>query len=186
MRRFALIAACLLTLAASPHGVRAAGPEPTPPATAQAEAVVEKIKLEKADPNWLLRILFYANPTPTVDSPQGGTLDSKRVLAAQGVQAVQSYPLDHSLVVRGTPAGIQQFKTTLRLLDVSQEEVDGRQRVTLTPQNARPELVRNVVLELPEGGKAEVDGKTVKLEGSPAWIRRALRIAVHLETGAVR
>lgn len=199
MRRFALIAACLLTVSAA-HGIRAAEPEAIPPTATPAEVVTEKIQLLHADPNWVMRVLIYpslaaadAVPKPALVNPDtgkpvlGGTLTPgpaapQRSLAPEGIQALLAFPADRSILIRGTAPAIRQFKSTLRLLDLAPKGAEDHRQYTITLQSARPELVRDVLLELGEEGKAETDGKSLKLEGSPAWVHRALRIVVRLET----
>jgi hypothetical protein len=96
-----------------------------------------------------------------------------------GISGVLVYPLDKSLIVRGTAAAIAEMKTALRVVDVP--VAGDRYQVTL--QRGNPEAVQTAALALPEAGSVQVDGKTLTFSGKVDWLNavRGLVFGAELE-----
>jgi hypothetical protein len=83
-----------------------------------------------------------------------------------GISGVLVYPLDKSLIVRGTAAAIEEMKAALRGVDVPGE----RDRQTVTLRRGNPKAVRTAALALPQAGMVQVQGNTLTFSGNEDWL----------------
>jgi hypothetical protein len=79
---------------------------------------------------------------------------------------ILSYPLDNSVIMRGTPEAVDAVKSALATADVPIES----NRLVITLRGAAPEVVRDHALALPLAGTVEVDGRTVRFQGQQKWL----------------
>jgi hypothetical protein len=94
-------------------------------------------------------------------------LGTLRVFPA-GVSGVLAYPLDDSLIVRGTPAAIAEAKSALAVIDVPFEQ--GR-RLEVTLRRGELGAVGKAALALPKAGTILLRGeKTLRFEGDAEWL----------------
>jgi hypothetical protein len=174
MRSLAVVAASLSLLLALPTFASDA-PEPQ-------EQVIEKVKLAHLPPEDLLKILFDAPSPPAAGF--GGELPSKAALTGglpPGVTGILGYPLDSSLIIRGTPAALQGMRNALRMVDAPVRKSGELLEAELRPGRVKAEALRESILKLPGGGSAVVEGGAVRLKGKTEWVHRALRLAFRAE-----
>ena len=90
------------------------------------------------------------------------------------------YPLDHTLLVRGTPEALKALREAVVVVDVKVEREkpgEDRARTALTPRRAKMEEVQRKILALPDAGTVIEQGGRLILEGKADWVRAALREA---------
>jgi beta-lactamase regulating signal transducer with metallopeptidase domain len=131
------------------------------------EEAFEKILLQRVDASDLYRLMAQEKAIP------------------MGVTGILAYPRDQSLLVRGTPAAIATLGRAVRVADVRVETVPGgRTRVLLTLQRAKADTLRAEALRLSDAGTATLRGSALELEGSRAWLERAIGVAMRAEMAA--
>jgi len=84
-----------------------------------------------------------------------------------GVSGVLVYPLDRSLIVRGTADVIEELKAALRVVDVPTEG----DRYTVRLWQGNPDAVRTAALALPQAGTVGVQDKNLTFTGKEEWLR---------------
>jgi hypothetical protein len=114
--------------------------------------------------------------------PRAARSDSAESLLPGGIDAVFPAPEPGQVVVVGTEAHPAEIRACIQLLDVPVETISAaRQKVVLTLRHADPRQVRDIILRLPDAGAATTGGRQLTLEGTPAWLHRALRQVIRAE-----
>lgn len=173
MRASAVFALSLLTFAAVPTMAQQT-------ATSQVEeaTVQETIRLTKQKPDFMMKFLSM---TPTEENIQGDTCANSALLPP-GINRILASMADNSLIVSGTPAAVEALKRGVRVADVEMSHpAKNHTTLVLTPTRLQPRFLREQLLKLPEDGKASVRGERLRLEGTAAWVDRALRMVVRSE-----
>lgn len=78
------------------------------------------------------------------------------------------------LTAVGPAASVDEFGAVLALVDVPVERGSGGDRWTVQLRRAHPVEVRAQALRMRTAGTVRVEGKTLRFEGDPQWIRRSI------------
>jgi hypothetical protein len=114
--------------------------------------------------------------------PRAARSDSAESLLPGGIDALFPAPDGAHLVVVGTEAHPAELRECIQMLDAPAEAAGpDRQRIVLTLRHADPGRARRAVLRLSATGSATVSGKQLALEGTRAWLHRALRQVIRVE-----
>jgi hypothetical protein len=98
-----------------------------------------------------------------------------------GVDAVLRAEDPRVIVLVGTE-GIPTIRHCIQVLDAPTERTSpDREKIVLTLRRADARRLRTLVLRLPEAGSAIPQGRQLVLEGSRAWLHRALRQVIRAE-----
>lgn len=101
------------------------------------------------------------------------------------ITGILGYPLDNSLLVRGSEDSLKTLRDALAVVDVKVENLDkDRARARLTPKLAKPSDVRQKMLGLPGAGTVTLQYKELSVDGKPEWVRAAIREAFLAELPA--
>lgn len=178
MRRFWYLAGLLALTPLASYRATAADEPPKPTTEAKTEQFTVKVSIKNLDPYDTIRLLLAA-PAPVSAGPK-----SPQPVSAvpNGITAILSYPLDHSLLVRGDAASVQLLKNALGVIDVPVDKLPGiASRVTLQPRAFRPEQFRALLPEEVGYGKITASEKELTLEGTKEWLHKALGLVARLE-----
>jgi hypothetical protein len=188
----AVLALALLG-AGCPYGqalLPAAAQEPAPPPV--KEAVVVKISLSHQPANAMMDLLLFEKPQPGRRSEpkepgpgklaQGAAGRTSENLLPKEIDGIILFPQANSLLVRGSREATGALEAAVPVLDVPHDYLArDRVRAVVKPKRGTPAQVKAEIEKLPEGGKVTVEEKSVVLEGSPAWLHRALRALFVIE-----
>jgi hypothetical protein len=137
----------------------------------RVDEVLVKISLKAANPNEMIKLLA-AGPGQKSAGP----------LMPPGISGILGYPIDHSLLVKGSPQSVEEIQALVAVLDVRTESIGkDTQRVRLTLLHVAKEPLRSGLLAIPGSGTAEWRDGALVLEGNPTWIWVAMRTAASLE-----
>jgi len=155
--------ALCLTLTSLAFGPVLAQETARPEEARPAELVMRKMKLAHLKPEECLKLLTSAR-------------------VPEGVQGILTYPIDNSLIARGTPGALSAMERGVRIVDVQVTELpNGAARTSLHPGRVSGETLRTRLLALPEAGAATWYDGVLALEGKRAWVRATIRRAMQLE-----
>lgn len=177
MRRLLVPALVALSLAGFPAAGLGADGTSSQPAVVSMPIEFSHLKCEEA---WAL---LLSRTATTKDAIRG----LKDAVVPNGIRGLVLYPLNNTMWVQGEPGAVGALKKGLSLVDQPLENPAKDQvRVTLQPQWIAPDLLRIAVAAIPEGGTAELTGRSVTVAGTPAWLHKALRLSIQLEAEAYR
>lgn len=177
MRRLLVPALVALSLAGFPAAGLSADGTSSQPAVVRVPVSFSHLKCEEA---W---VLLLSRTATTKEAVRG----VKDAVVPTGIQGLVLYPLNNTLLVQGEPGAVEALKKGLALVDQPLENPAKDQvRVKLQPQWIDAALLRIAVAAIPEGGTAELTGRTVTVAGTPAWLHQALRLSIQLEAEAYR
>ena len=179
MRLETCVLAAVLVLAVPGFAENAA-----PPAK---EQVLEKIQLVYQAPDEVVGLVMGADTSGKNGQPAAGG-QARTVSMPPGVTGLVGYPLDHTLLVRGTPEALKAFREAVVVVDVKVEAVkpgEDRVRTAVTPRHARSAELQQKMRALPDAGSVTEQGGRLVLEGKAAWIRAALHAAFEAELPTV-
>lgn len=158
-----------------------------PPAEAQdpsrpPEPAVEKIALSHLDVTGAIRVLVGGTDAPSTGV---NTLRREGGGLPPGVHAILGYPLDNSLLVRGTSADIARLRRGVGVIDVPIRVLTpSRSRAEIRPVNGDPGQIRAEGLKLRNTGTIERHDGALQIEGPDEWLRRVLALAARVEIAA--
>ncbi len=104
--------------------------------------------------------------------------------AAGDYLILDPYLSERAIGGRGDLPALTALSSALALIDVPVERAGGRERVTCTFRRGSPEAFHRRVAGLAGAGHIEIEERTVRCEGSPAWLQTVLRHAFTLELEA--
>lgn len=131
--------------------------------------------------------LFAAERRPdagALRTLRGARAGNPEALLPAGIDGVlrNRAPSDE-LIIAGF-GGLDEVARCIRVVDVPvQDAGGGRVRAVVTLERASARALRFEVLGLPGAAHAAADGRTLTLEGSPAWLHQALRRVIRAELG---
>lgn len=142
-----------------------------------------RVALKHRTPAEIVALFAREEPTSPADHPpRAARSDSPESLLPGGIDAVFGAPERDQVIVVGTEAHPDELRACIRLLDVPvKPTAAGRQKVVLTLAHGVPRQLRAAALRLPGAGSAVAAGRQLTLEGSPAWLHRALRQVIRAE-----
>ncbi len=169
-----LLAACCFPAPVGAHGATA-GSEPLVPVT---------LRLRHRTPAEVVALLLREERAPENRVPRAARSANDGARLPPGVDAVMRTAGPDEVVLVGAPSALSRMEECLRVLDAPAERVaPGAERVTLTLGRASSAELRRAVRRLAGGGTATAEGRRLVLEGTPAWLHRALREVARAEMG---
>jgi hypothetical protein len=119
--------------------------------------------------------------------PRAARIDETESLVPNGVDAVLRAEDADPVMLVGTE-GVDDLRSCIAVLDAPLERIaTDREKVVLTLRRADAPRLRAAVLRLSEtrgsgpSASAALQGRRLVLEGSPAWLHRALRQVIRAE-----
>jgi hypothetical protein len=113
--------------------------------------------------------------------PRAARIDTEESLVPGGVDAVLRAEDPHQIILVGTE-GVPAIRRCIQVLDAPTERTGpDREKIVLTLRRPDARRLRTQVLRLPEAGTAVPRGRQLVLEGSRAWLHRALRQVIRAE-----
>lgn len=113
--------------------------------------------------------------------PRAARIDTAESLVPGGVDAVLRAEDPHEIILVGTE-GVPAIRRCIQVLDAPTEGTGpDREKIVLTLRRADARRLRTLVLRLPGAGSAAPRGRQLVLEGSRAWLHRALRQVIRAE-----
>jgi hypothetical protein len=114
--------------------------------------------------------------------PRAARLDTAESLVPPGLDAILRNPDPGQVILVGAEARFAEVQECIQVLDVPVETTGpDRQRVTVTLRRGDAARVRDLVLRYPDAGSAIMTGKRLMLDGTAAWLHRALRQIIRAE-----
>lgn len=165
----------ILGLGGSPAGAHGAtaGDRPLTPIA---------FKLKHRSPAEIVALLARSD-MPSGSAPRGARAGNAGALLPEGVDGVLRGPDPHSLLIVGN-GSLAAVESCLEVLDVPLAPTGGGDfRVTLNLRNAGARSLQALVRREPGRGDAAARGRTLTLQGSAAWLHRALRRVAQAELG---
>jgi hypothetical protein len=113
--------------------------------------------------------------------PRAARIDEAESLVPNGVEAVLRTDEAGQVMLVGTE-NVADLRACIEVLDAPLERIGpDREKTVLTLRRADAGRLRATVLRLPDAGSAVMRGSQLLLEGSPAWLHRALRQVIRAE-----
>lgn len=149
-------------------------------APAPAKEVLERFQLTNQNPNDVMELLFPPVPLKKGEVPKPGAN-----LLPIAITAAAGFPLDHSLIARGTPDAVKKFRDAVLTIDLKVEKLpNDRAATSLMPRHGKPTDLRERLLSLPGAGDVALQDGRLTLQGKAGWVRAALREAFLAEIKA--